>query len=345
VNQRRVAPYGSWASPISIDLLLNDAVALGRSAVRWDGDDLYWTEMRPTEGGRQVIVRRSDSINMDVTPAGFNARTRVHEYGGGHFAVSDGTVWFANFDDQRVYIQKRGADPVAITPAVDVRHADLLVDTVRGRIFAVREDHTTGSAEAVNTLVALDWSGDRDAIPVAQGNDFYSSPKLSPDGMRLAWLTWNHPNMPWDGTELWVGELDAEGKTTSARRIAGGPAESIFQPEWSPAGELYFVSDRNDWWNIYRVRGEFDEPVCRRAAEFGAPQWGFGMSRYAFSGPDEIVCLYSEAGGTKLGRLDTGTGKLSQVELLYTDLRSVSVHRRRVAMVAASATLSEPNRS
>ena len=341
VNQRRVAPYGSWASPITIDLLLNGAVALGRGAVRWDGDDLYWTEMRPTEGGRQVIVRRSDSSNTDVTPAGFNARTRVHEYGGGHFAVSGGTVWFANFDDQRVYIQKRGGDPVAITPAVDIRHADLLVDAIRGRVFAVREDHTTGSAEAVNTLVALDWNGDRDAIAVAEGNDFYSSPKLSPDGKRLAWLTWNHPNMPWDGTELWVGELDPEGKTTSARRIAGGPAESIFQPEWSPAGELYFVSDRNDWWNIYRVRGEFDEPVCRRAAEFGAPQWGFGMSRYAFSGPDEIVCLYSEPGGTKLGRLDTGTGKLLQVELLYTDLRGVSVHRRRVAMVAASATLSE----
>ena len=341
MNQRKVAPYGSWASPITVDLLLKGAVALGRGTVSWDGDDLYWTELRPTEGGRHVIVRHSDNVNTDVTPAGFNARTRVHEYGGGHFAVSGGTVWFANFDDQRVYIQKRGVDPVAITPAADIRHADLLVDQVRGRIFAVREDHTTGGPEAVNTLVALDWSGDRDAITVAKGNDFYSSPKLSPDGNRLAWLTWNHPNMPWDGTELWVGELDREGRTTSARMIAGGPAESIFQPEWSPAGELYFVSDRNDWWNIYRIRGEIDEPVCRRAAEFGAPQWGFGMSRYAFSGRDEIVCLYSEPGGTKLGRLDTATGTLVQVELLYTDLRSVSINLRRVAMVAASPTLSE----
>jgi len=157
VNQRKVAPYGSWASPISIDLLLNDAVALSRGATRWDGDDLYWTELRPTEGGRQVIVRHGDGTNTDVTPTGFNARTRVHEYGGGHFAVSGGTVWFANFDDQRVYVQKRDLDPVAITPAADIRHADLLVDRVRGRIFAVREDHTTGSPEAVNTLVALDW--------------------------------------------------------------------------------------------------------------------------------------------------------------------------------------------
>ena len=236
MSERKVAPFGSWASPITIELLLNGTVSLSRGMSRWDGNDLYWTELRPTEGGRQVIVRRSDGANTDVTPAGFNARTRVHEYGGGEFAVGGGAVWFANFVDQRIYIQERGAGPVAITPAVDVRHADLLVDTGRRRIFAVREDHTTGASEAVNTLVALDWKGDRDAITIASGNDFYSSPKLSPDRKRLAWLTWNHPNMPWDGTELWIGELDAGGNATSARRIAGGPTESIFQPEWSPDG-------------------------------------------------------------------------------------------------------------
>jgi len=341
VSERKVAPFGSWASPITIELILNGTVSLSRGMSRWDGNDLYWTELRPTEGGRQVIVRRSDGANTDVTPAGFNARTRVHEYGGGEFAVGGGTVWFANFDDQRIYIQERGAGPVAITPAVDVRHADLLVDTGRRRIFAVREDHTTGASEAVNTLVALDWKGDRDAITIASGNDFYSSPKLSPDRKRLAWLTWNHPNMPWDGTELWIGELDAGGNATSARRIAGGPTESIFQPEWSPDGELYFISDRNNWWNIYRVRGEFDEPVCRREAEFGVPQWAFGMTRYGFAESGEIVCLYSEPGGTKLGLLDTVTGKLKQIQLLYTALRGVAVNDRRVATVAASPTLSE----
>jgi dipeptidyl aminopeptidase/acylaminoacyl peptidase len=341
VGERKVAPFGSWASPITVDLLLNGAVSLGWGMSRWDGDDLYWTELRPTEAGRQVIVRRSDGANTDVTPAGFNARTRVHEYGGGEFAVSGGTVWFANFDDQRIYIQERGGAPVAITPAVDIRHADLLVDPGRGRIFAVREDHTTGASEAVNTLVALDWKGSREAIIVAGGNDFYSSPKLSADRERLAWLTWNHPNMPWDGSELWVGELDPDGNVTSARKVAGGPEESIFQPEWSPAGELYFVSDRNGWWNIYRVRGEFDEPVCRRPAEFGEPQWAFGMTRYGFAPSGEIVCLYSEAGGTKLGLLDTATGKLKQIQLLYTDLRGVVVNNRRMATVAASPTLSE----
>ena len=342
MNERKVSPYGAWASPITIDLLLNGAVSIGRGAMpRWDGDDLYWSELRPTESGRQVIVRRRGGVNTDVTPAGFHARTRVHEYGGGHYAVDEGSVWFANFDDQRIYRQDRDGEPRAITPDADIRHADLLVDRKRGRIFVVREDHTTGASEAVNTLVALDWMGEGEPISLAAGNDFYSSPKLSPDGTRLAWLTWNHPNMPWDGCELWVGELDAAGGVKTARRIAGGPTESIFQPEWSPAGELYFISDRNDWWNIYRSRGEGDEPVCRRAAEFGVPQWAFGMTRYAFAGPSEIACLYSEAGGTKLGLIDSVRGTLKQIELLYTDLSGIAVGARRVALVAASATLSE----
>lgn len=341
MNARKVASHGAWASPITIDLLLSGAVVIGRGMPRWDGDDLYWTELRPTEAGRQVIVRRSGSVNADVTPAAFNARTRVHEYGGGQYAVNAGTVWFANFADQRIYRQERNGEPKPITSAVDIRHADLLADPRRGRIFAVREDHTTDAIEAVNTLVALDWKGEREAVTVAAGNDFYSSPKLSPDGSRLAWLTWNHPNMPWDGCELWVGELDANGAVTAARRVAGGPSESIYQPEWSPGGELYFVSDRNNWWNIYRARGEGDEPVCRRAAEFGSPQWGFGQTNYAFVGDNEIACLYSEAGGTKLGRVDTIKGTLQQVELLYTTLSSIVVSSRRVALVATSPTLSE----
>lgn len=338
---RKLAPYGAWASPITIDLLLNGSVTLTRGMPRWDGNDLYWTELRPTEAGRQVVVRRdAGGAIADVTPTGFNARTRVHEYGGGHYAARGGTVWFANFDDQRIYRQERAADPVAITPEADIRHADMLVDPERRRIFAVREDHAGGAAEAVNTLVALDWNGEREAITVAAGNDFYSSPKLSPHRNRLAWLTWNHPNMPWDGTELWVGELDADGRATSARRVAGGQTESIYQPEWSPAGELYFVSDRDDWWNLYRVRGDRDEPVCPRAAEFGAPQWGFGMTSYAFLGATEIVCVYSEAGGTKLGHIDAADGSLKQIELLYTTLSGVAVSGRRVALIAASPTLS-----
>jgi len=342
VNARKVAPYGSWASPVTLDLILQGTVHLRNQMLRWDGDDLYWSELRPSEGGRIVVCRRSaEGAISDVTPPGFNARSRVHEYGGGHFAVAGGTVWFTNFADQRLYRQDGGGTPRALTPPVDVRHSDMVVDVHRGLLFAVREDHTTGASEAVNSIVALDSSGQRESFSVAAGNDFYSSPKLSPDGNRLAWTTWNHPNMPWDGCELWVGELDGQGHLTSSRKIAGGDSESILQPEWSPTGELYFISDRSDWWNLHHVTGEGDEPVCPRAAEFGAPQWVFGMRFYAFAGPGEIFCLYSEPTGTKFGRIDLGAGTMTNVELLYTGLNSVQANGRKAALFAASSTLAE----
>ncbi len=309
----------------------------------WDGDDLYWSELRPNEAGRIVVCRRAaDGTIGDVTPPGFNARTRVHEYGGGSFAVSHGTVWFVNFADQRLYRQDAvGVTPRPITPAVDVRHADMAVDLQRGRIYAVREDHTTGAREPVNSIVSLDQNGEGDVLTLASGNDFYSSPKLSPDGSRLAWTTWNHPNMPWDGSELWVAELDRDGRATSSRKVAGGESESVLQPEWSPHGELYFVSDRSGWWNLYRARGEVHEPLCPRPAEFGAPQWVFGMRFYAFTSSEEMICLYSEPGGTKLGRIDLGAGSMHQVELLYTSLHNVQASGRKAAFFAGSATLAE----
>ena len=338
----QIAPYGSWPSGITVDLLLKRTVHMRNQMLRWDGEDLYWSELRPDEAGRIVVCRREpDGKAGDVTPPGFNARTRVHEYGGGHFAVSGGTVWFTNFKDQRLYRQDLGGPPRPITPAVDVRHADMVVDDRRGRLYAVREDHTIGGREPVNSIVSLDGSAERDAITVASGNDFYSSPKLSPDGNRLAWTTWNHPDMPWDCSELWVAELDRDGHVAASRKIAGNGRESILQPEWSPSGELYFLSDRSDWWNLYRARGEGDEPLCPRPAEFGAPQWVFGMRFYAFAGPDEIVCLYSEPGGTKLGRIDINAGRMQQVALLYTSLNNLQASGGKVAVFAASATLAE----
>ena len=342
MSKRKTAPYGSWDSSVTIDLLLQGTVHMRNQMVRWDGDDLYWSELRPYEAGRIVVCRRTaDGATSDVTPMGFNARSRVHEYGGGHFAVSGGTVWFTNYSDQRLYRQDGNGAPRAITPPADLRHADMAVDTRRGRLYAVREDHTTGASEAVNSIVSLDWKGESEAITVAAGNDFYSSPKLSPDGSRVAWTTWCHPNMPWDGSELWIGEVDRDGHLTSSRKIAGGENESVLEPEWSPTGELYFISDRSDWWNLYRARGEGDEPVCRRAAEFGAPQWVFGMRFYAFASPDEIVCLYSEPGGTKLARIDLDGGAMRQVELLYTSLHNIQVNGRKAAFFAGSATLAE----
>ena len=342
MSGRKVAPYGSWASPTTIDVLLKGTVQMRNQMVRWDGDDLYWSELRPDEAGRIVVCRRTANGEIaDLTPPGFNARSRVHEYGGGHFAVEGGTVWFTNFTDQRLYRQDGDEAPRPITAAADVRHADMVVDSGRGRVYAVREDHTTGASAPVNSIVSINCEGAADAFTVAAGNDFYSSPKLSADGKRIAWTTWNHPNMPWDGSELWVGELDRTGHVMSSRKIAGGDSESVLQPEWSPDGELYFISDRSDWWNLYRARGEGDEPICPRAAEFGAPQWVFGMRFYVFTGPDEIVCLYSEPGGTKLGRIDLNAGAMRQVELLYSGLSNLHTNGDKVAVFAASSTLTE----
>src|SRR5947209_5821266 len=336
----QVAPYGSWRSPITADLIVGGSVGLGAPAL--DGASIYWLEGRPKEAGRSVIVQRTTAgASEDVTPQPFNARTRVHEYGGGEYCVFDGTVFFVNFTDQRLYRQADDSAPESLTPeGVDLRYADISVDTTRGRLIFVREDHTAAPEhEAVNTIVSLALDGtDGGGRVLASGYDFYSSPRLSPDGRRLAWLCWNHPNMPWDGCELWVAEVEADGALGQMVLVAGGPQESIFQPAWSPAGVLHFVSDRSGWWNLYRAGRETDavqetraqlEPLCEMAAEFGQPQWIFGYSTYAFIAPTKIICTYIERGLSRLALLDTTTRALETLDLPYTDisyLRATSAH-------------------
>jgi dipeptidyl aminopeptidase/acylaminoacyl peptidase len=334
-----VAPYGSWRSPISSDLIVQGVVGLGRIIL--DGRDVYWLESRPNEAGRNVVVRHTpDGQAEDVTPRSFNARTRVHEYGGGDFFTHRGTVYFSNFADQRLYRQRPGEEPQALSPENGHRYADVVVDTPRSRIVAVREDHNAAEGEPVNELVGIGLEDGEERV-LASGKDFYSSPRLSPDGRRLAWLAWNHPNMPWDGTELWSCELDGEGSPEGAERVAGGPKESVFQPEWSPDGTLHFVSDRTGWWNLYRFREGNVEPLVEMEAEFGEPQWVFGMSTYAFTSPARIVCSYKERGSSRLALLDPGTGRLEGIETPYSDIAFVRAGEGtvpRVVFRGASAT-------
>jgi dipeptidyl aminopeptidase/acylaminoacyl peptidase len=329
------APFGTWKSPITPELILSSAVGLDHVAV--DGRDTYWTEMRPLEGGRYVLVRRTpDGETTEMTPAPFNVRTRVHEYGGGAFTIVDGTIYFAHFDDQRLYRQRPGQAPEAITPPVDMRYADLVYDRQRNRLLAVREDHT-GDGEAVNTLVAIALEEQSSGQLLVSGNDFYAFPRLSPDGKRLAWITWNHPNMPWDGTELWLADVAGDGSLSQARLVAGGTDESIQAPEWSPDGLLYFVSDRSGWWNIYRVQaGGQIEQVLDMAAEFGQPQWRFDMPTYAFVSAERVVCTYVQAGISRLALLDVNTGELAELETPYEDIRSLRYDAGRVLFAGAS---------
>jgi dipeptidyl aminopeptidase/acylaminoacyl peptidase len=333
----QISRYGSWKSPITSDLIVSGTIGLGQIAI--DGEDVYWVETRPQEKGRYVVVKLPpDGRTVEVTPNPFNARTRVHEYGGGGFTVGAGVIYFSNFADQRLYSFDGAENPQAITPEAEMRYADGVIDRRRSRMICVREDHSAPGREAVNSIVGIPLSGSGSQVTLAGGADFYSSPRLNPDGSRLAWLQWSHPNMPWDGTELWVADVQGDGSVTNPVRVAGGVYESIFQPEWSPAGELHFISDRSGWWNLYRWREDGIEALCPMEAEFGFPQWGFGMSTYAFESANRIVCAYIEHGFSKLAVLDRKTGELEKIESPFTRIDGVRAAPGQAVFIAASPT-------
>jgi dipeptidyl aminopeptidase/acylaminoacyl peptidase len=341
MSRQTIAPYGSWKSPITTDLIVAETIWLG-GPIALDRGEIYWTELRPSEAGRCVIVK-CDLNNqiMDVTPKPFNVRTRVHEYGGGAYTVADGTVYFSNFDDQRLYKQQPASTPVPVTPEANFRYADCIFDKNRGRLVGVREDHTSSDRDAVASIVSIDPSRNDGGQVVASGNDFYSSPHISPDGTRLAWLTWNHPRMPWDGTELWVGRFKQDGSLDQTARVAGGPSESVFQPEWSPDNTLHFISDPTGWWNIYRWREDTSPPrvelLCEMPSEFGLPQWVFGLSTYAFESANRIICTHTDQSTTHMACLTTDTGKLDPIQLPYSGIRYLRTSAGRVFFIADSA--------
>lgn len=318
------APYGSWKSPVTTALIVTGAVGLGQIAL--DGEDVYFVEMRPAEGGRMVIVRRStDGAATDVTPPPFSVRTRVHEYGGAAFLVAGGVVWFANFADQRLYRQDPGSEPRPITPEVPLRYADGVYDAARSRIVCVREDHR-GDGEPVNAIVAVYAEGEGEQVVLYSGSDFCAAPRISPDGRSLAWLAWDHPNMPWDGTTLLVAEIGPDGALGEPMQVAGGPSassgwdESVLQPLWSPGGDLHFVSDRNGWWNLHRWRGGSVEPVLEMEAEFARPQWVFDPAAYGFLADGRIACSYVQRGAWHIGILDPDTGTLAALDVPYSEM-------------------------
>ena len=332
-------PYGFWLSPITSELIV--AESIGLASILLDGTTIYWLEGRPQEQGRNVLVQhRSGADSLDVTPAGFNVRTRVHEYGGGAAVVRDGLICFSNMADQRLYRHKAGAPPVPLTPAPEPgtghRYADGVIDALRSRWIGVRESHTDGAVE--NTIIDVDLNAGGPGRMLVSGNDFYASPRLSPDGQRLAWLTWRHPNMPWTGTELWVAAVAQDGTLAAPRMVAGEADDSVLQPEWSPDGVLHCISDRSGWWNLYRLESGTMRALCPREADFAQAPWGFGMSSYAFAGPDRIVCTYWENGAGRMAQLDLASLALTPIDLPYTDYGSVRACAGEAVFRAASPT-------
>jgi dipeptidyl aminopeptidase/acylaminoacyl peptidase len=349
---RRVLPAGSWPSPISPQL----AVASGRSLAepRFDGGVLYVLEGRPHEGGRVVLVRCGPGgDHRDVTPEGWNVRSRAHEYGGGAYAISAGTVIWSSFPDGRLMRQHVGdpagkaiASPPEPFAGIDgQRFADLAFDRTHRRLLAALEEHGTSSAGEVdqaaveprNSLVAIDLR-DGSIATLAEGHDFFSDPRIDPMGRLLCWLAWDRPRMPWDGTELWVARLREDGSILDARVIAGAPDESIAQPRWSPDGSLVFASDRTGWWNLYRWR-EGDAavtPVAPMEAEVAGPQWVFGLSTTGFTADGRVAAIARSRGRDRL--LVIGSAGAREVPLPASELSGLVVQGQTAAVVARAPT-------
>ena len=384
-GQRITASYGSWASPITARLIAESGIALG--GLQAAAGQLFWVEMRPLEDGRSVLVRcTADGDIVDVVPATGNTRTLVHEYGGGIYALhaaADGhvTAYYSEFEDQRLYRVEVGgggggasgaasgatsgaaaSGPRAITPAPplprSLRYADGRVTPDGRTLVCVCERHEDG--EVINELVALPTDGSAAPRVLARGRDFYAAPRLSPDGRQLAWLSWDHPQMPWDGTELWVADLTAAGGLAAERRVAGGPAESVLQPAWSPDGRLHFVSDRSGWWNLSRddsggasAKGSTSAPggggaagaedashiteLAPLAAEFAKPPWVFGLQNYDFLPDGRIAAAFGRDGVEHLGLIDPARPGIVPLPCALTTFSSLAVLGDQVAVVGGGA--------
>jgi dipeptidyl aminopeptidase/acylaminoacyl peptidase len=330
----QIAPHGSWRSEIDAARIATSAVRLSQPRIH--SGSVFWLEGRPREGGRQVVVSRAlpgrgaaGSAAREVTPAQANVRTRVHEYGGGDYAVAGNRTVYVDFTDQRAF-RSDGGEVAPLSPSVGPRYADFAIRPGGDWLLAVEERPREGR-EPENRLVAFRLpepgasAGPTDPIVVASGHDFYSFPCWAPDGRRIAYTAWDHPNMPWDGTLLSVRDWSGDGPAGSERRVAGGPTESIFQPAFSPGGILTFVSDRSGWWNLHEVCDSGIRSLCPREEEFAGPQWVLGLSSYAFEADGQVLCVHGRGGRDRLGRLDTVTGALEEIDLPYSSFAGLRV--------------------
>ncbi|TCK36141.1 dipeptidyl aminopeptidase/acylaminoacyl peptidase [Paraburkholderia sp. BL8N3] len=331
-------PYGGWKSPVTTDLIVGDTIRLGQPAIT--DDAIYWTEGRPQEQGRNVLVRHAAGGAADLVPPPMNVRTLAHEYGGGAYTVGASGVFFSNAGDQQIHTIDAAGTPRALTTTEGLRYADAIEDPCHRRLIAVCEDHRAGTHEPLNFLAAIDL--DTGALArIADGHDFFSSPCLSPDGSRLAWLAWDHPDMPWDATQLWLADIAADGQFGEPRRVAAGVTESLFQPAWSPAGQLHVVSDRSGWWNLYRIDGDNALPLHPLAAEFARPQWLFGMTTYGFNSNGQILCIYEQDVDSHLALLDPAAQTFEEIDTPFCMMRDLHVCGEKAVFIGATPRTSE----
>ncbi len=338
--EKTTAPYGSWKSPITPDLITAGSVRLSELWV--DGEDLYWLEGRPSEGGRYVIVKRSsDGATSDVIPEGFNARNAVHEYGGGAYAVHKGTIYFANWNDQRLYRVTPGSQPEAITEEPEIprgdRYADLDISPDGNFIACVRERHHK-DREADNELVVIPADGSSEPTVIATGKDFYSSPRISPSGDAIAWTSWDHPNMPWDGTELWSATFKSDGSIAFETQIAGGTEESIIQPEWSPGGLLHFISDCSGWWNLHSWRDGAAVNLLDEQFDAGGPSWAFRFATYCFRDDGSSLIRKSDGASGALVHVGASGGRTGATDIPYSDISYLTPAGDSSYFIGASPT-------
>jgi dipeptidyl aminopeptidase/acylaminoacyl peptidase len=333
-NQPLLAPYGTWTSPITSAALTQDAVRLADTAI--DGEWLYWLEQRPSEKGRGVVCRIGAIGAMEaLTADGQSVNSRVHEYGGGAFAVADGVVYFVDAKSQQLYRQPEGGAAQALTAADGRRHGDLFVDRTRNRLICVAEQHEAHH-EARNFLLAIDLEAPHRESVLAEGHDFYAAPRVSPDGSLLTFCTWNHPDMPWESSQVILAVLNAMGAIASQQHIAGGPSESAIEPRFSPAGGLWFLSDRSGFWNLYRWHGERVVAVLDDAAEYGRPPWVLGGAQFAVLETGQAVAIRDVDGISSLVMIDAITGASTTLPVPYSDLSQLRVSQHTATFVAAS---------
>ena len=327
-------PYGAWPSPIDAQMLAAQSVRLAGIAI--DEGQAFWLEGRAEDGGRNVLVRAtSPDASADVTLAPWNVRSRVHEYGGGAFAVNNGTVWFVHDGDQRVYRLEPNGSPVAMTPEGPFRYADPVVASNGSGVVCVREEHHD-DREPSNVLV---WITERGAEIVADGHDFFAYPRISPDGQSLAYIAWDHPNMPWDGTSLYVAPIFSPGRVGAPERVAGGEDESIFQPQWAPDGTLWYVSDTSGFWNLYRLEGGAPVCVIAEQADYGMPLWQFAMSTYGFADANTLLAASCVQGRWRVQAIDLRDMTRRMLPTPVSAVSGLVASDGQALILGASATL------